>query len=189
MDPRVRGAGRPLRRWCLKPLTDGRYGSAYIRIEEGEIALNDCEATQEMTNESSLMTFTIDEPGHRALRMVRRALALHGLQIAAELDVTLRIEQELGAEVAPSVVLSVDDPALLLEGIVFHRGAALEIPQPVVVSGGDRHTEVLVRSVESLIARGLPLSVQNPALQLQARIVRAIETVADRVHDQMPVSA
>lgn len=142
-----------------------------------------------MTNEPSLITFTIDESGPRALRMVRRALTLHGLQTAAELDITLRIEQQLGAEVAPCVVLSVDDPALLLEGIVFHRGTALEIPQPVVVSGGDRRTEVLVRSAESLMAGGLPASVQNPVLQLQARIARAIETVADRVHDQMPVSA
>ena len=135
------------------------------------------------------MTFTIDEPGHRALRMVRRALTMHGLQTAAELDATLRIKQELGAGVAPCLVLYVDDPTLLLEGIVFHRGAALEIPQPVVVSEGDHRTEVLVRSAESLVAGGLPPSVQNPVLQLQARIERAIEAVADRVHDQMPVRA
>lgn len=142
-----------------------------------------------MTNESSLMTFTIDEPGHRALRMVRRSLTLHGLQIAAELDVRSRIIQELGAGLAPCVILSVDDPVLLLEGIVFHRGAALAIPQPVVVSCGERQTEVLIRTAASLIAGGLPLSVQNPVLRLQARIVCAMEAVAVHVHDQMPVSA
>jgi uncharacterized protein (DUF302 family) len=142
-----------------------------------------------MTNISPVVTFSINEPGQRALRMVRRALSLHGLRTAAELDVASRIKQELGASLAPCVVLSVDDPVLLLEGIVFHRSAALEIPQPVVVSGGDHHTEVLVRSAESLVIRGIPTNLHNPALQLQARIVRAMETVADRVHDQMPVSA
>lgn len=140
-----------------------------------------------ITKESALLTFSIDEPGPRAVRKVREALALHGLQTAAELDVTSRIEKKLGAGLAPCVILFVDDPALLLEGIVFHRGAALEIPQPVVVSGGDRRTEVLVRSGESLMAGGLPASVQYPVLQLQARITRAIEAVADRTPDRLLV--
>ena len=133
-----------------------------------------------MHNGSQLLTFSIREPYQIALRLVRRALTQHGLFAPAELDVASRIKQELGASVAPCTVLFVDDPALLLEGIVFHRGAALGIPQPVVISGNDRHTEVLVRSAKSLVAGGFPASVEDPLVQLQKRIARAMETIAER---------
>lgn len=126
------------------------------------------------------MTFSVPEPHQAALRMVRKALAQQGLRVPVELDVTSRIKQELGAGLAPCVVLHVDDPALLLEAVVFHRGSALLIPQPVVVSGNDRHAEVLVRSVEALMAGGLPASVRDPLLNLHARIVQAMETIAER---------
>jgi uncharacterized protein (DUF302 family) len=112
--------------------------------------------------------------------MVRRALAQEGLRVPAELDVTTRLKQELGAGLAPSVVLYVDDPALLLEAAVFHRGAALLIPQPVVVSGNDRHAEVQVRSVEALMEGGVPASVREPLMNLHARILGAMETIAQR---------
>jgi uncharacterized protein (DUF302 family) len=133
----------------------------------------------QMLNGSTLVAFSIREPYQIGLRLVRRALTQHGLLAPAELDVASRIKRELGAGVAPCTVLFVDDPALLLEGIVFHRAAALGIPQPVVVSGNDRHTEVLVRTEKALVER-FPASVQDPLLQLQERIVRAIETIAER---------
>lgn len=126
------------------------------------------------------MTFSLPEPHQSALRKVRRALAQHGLRIPAELDVTARIKEELGAGVAPCVVLYVDDPALLLEAVVFHRAAALMIPQPVVVSGNARHTEVLLRSAESLMRGETPVGVRDPLASMYARIVRAMETVAER---------
>jgi len=126
------------------------------------------------------VTFSIPEPYPVALRMVRRALAQHGLRAPAELDIATRIKQEMGAGLAPCTVLYVDDPALLLEAVVFDRGAALSIPQPVAIAGRDRHTEVLFRSGESLVGGGLPGSVREPVLQLHSRIVRAMETIAER---------
>ncbi|MBN9657563.1 MAG: hypothetical protein J0H49_05260 [Acidobacteria bacterium] len=133
-----------------------------------------------MTKGPSMVTFSVAEQHQTAIRMVRRALAQQGLRVPAELDVTTRIKQELGAGLAPCAVLYVDDPALLLEAVVFHRGAALLIPQPVVVSGDDRHTEVLVRGIEALMEGGLPASLREPLLNLHARIVRAIQTIAER---------
>jgi uncharacterized protein (DUF302 family) len=131
---------------------------------------------------SALVTFSIREPYPVALRLVRRALNQHGLLAAAELDVSSRIREELGVVVAPCTVLLVDDPTLLLEGIVFHRGAALWIPQRVVISGNERHTEVFVRSANStsLLAGGFSASLLDPIGRLQERIVRTMETVAER---------
>jgi uncharacterized protein (DUF302 family) len=133
-----------------------------------------------MINGPPLVTFRIPEPYPAALRKVRKGFTQEGLRIPIELDVTSRIKQELGAGLAPCMVVYVDDPALLLEAVIFHRDAALAIPQPVVIAGHDRHTEVLVRSPEALLAGGLPLSTRGPLLKLHGRIVRAMETVAER---------
>jgi hypothetical protein len=62
------------------------------------------EEEQEMTKEPSLVTFSVAEPHEAAIRMVRRALAQQGLRVP-ELDITSRIKQELGAGLAPCVVL------------------------------------------------------------------------------------
>jgi uncharacterized protein (DUF302 family) len=134
------------------------------------------------------MTFHIADAYAVGLRKVRKGLAREGLRVPLEFDVTSRIKQELGAGLAPCTVVYVDDPALMLEAVIFHRGAALMIPQPVVVAGHDRFTEVQVRSPESLLAAGLPLSIQGPILALQGRIVRAIETVAEREGADLTVS-
>lgn len=133
-----------------------------------------------MTREKSIVTFSVGEPHQTAIRMVRRAFAQHRLRVPAELDITTRIRQELGASLAPCVVLYVDDPALLLEAVVFHRGAALLIPEPVVVSGNGRQTEVLLRSFEALTEGSPPPSLRAPLLNLHERMIRALETIAER---------
>ena len=109
-----------------------------------------------------------------------------GLGAPAEVDITARIRQELGAGVAPCVVLYVDDPAVLLEAVVFDRGAALLIPQPVVVTGDNRHTEVLVRKAESLAGES-PATMRDPLADLHTRITRAMESVADRQQSTVDV--
>jgi hypothetical protein len=57
----------------------------------------------------------------------------------------LRIKQELSDGVAPRTVLFVDEPELLLEGIVFSRGTASRF-HDLRSSHNARHTEVLVRA-------------------------------------------
>jgi len=50
-----------------------------------------------MFNGSSLVTFSIREPYQGTLRQVRHTVAQQGLHAPVELDVALRIKQELGA--------------------------------------------------------------------------------------------
>ena len=141
-----------------------------------------------MTKTQPLVSFTIDEPYDVALRMVRIALAREGLRAPAELDITARIRQELGASVAPCIVLYVDDPAVLLEAVVFNRGAALLIPQPLVVTGDNRQAEVLLRSAE-VPAEAIPETVRDPLIGVQVRMTRAIESIAERKGAHMAISS
>jgi uncharacterized protein (DUF302 family) len=124
-----------------------------------------------------LVTFRIREPYRVALAQVRRTLTQEGLRLAAEVDVAGRIRRELGPGVAPCTLLLVDDPALLLEGVVFHRAAALGIPQPVVVSGNDLHTEVFVHGVSG---RPFPGGVDRPLVELRRRVAAALDAIAER---------
>ena len=141
-----------------------------------------------MTKGPPLLSFRIDEPYDVALRMVRIALARQGLRAPAELNITARIRQELGAGVAPCMVLYVDDPAVLLEAVVFNRGAALLIPQPLVVTGDNRQSEVLLRSPEMPVA-GIPESVRDPLLDLQVRMTRAMESIAEQQGAHLAISS
>lgn len=124
-------------------------------------------------------TFTAAAGFEEALRQIRAALRREGLCAAAELDITARIRQELGAGVASCRVLYVDDPALLLEAVVFHRGAGLLIPQPLVVTGDARHTEFVFRRREMLAAES-PESIRDPLFDLLRRLERALESIAER---------
>ncbi len=142
------------------------------------------EAERIMTTRTPVVTFQVSEPYPNALRMVRRALAQQGLRVPTELDITARIKQEVGAGVAPCAVLYVDDPILLLEAIIFHRGAGLLIPHPLVVAGRHRQTEVLLRSAASVTEEGLSASVRDALSGLHSRIVRALETIGER--DEVP---
>ena len=143
---------------------------------------------QDMTKTQPLLSFTIDEPYDVALRMVRIALTRQGLRAPAELDITARIRQELGAGVAPCIVLYVDDPAVLLEAVVFNRGAALFIPQPLVVTGDNRQAEVLLRSAE-MPDEAIPETVRDPLIGVQVRMTRAIESIAERQGAHMAISS
>jgi uncharacterized protein (DUF302 family) len=140
-----------------------------------------------MTKTQPLLSFRIDEPYDVALRMVRIALARQGLRAPAELDITARIRQELGAVVAPCIVLYVDDPAVLLEAVVFNRGAALLIPQPLVVTGDNRQAEVLLRSADMPV-EAIPETVRDPLIGVQVRMMRAIESIAERQGAHMAIS-
>src|SRR5205823_7968032 len=86
----------------------------------------------QMLTGSPLLTFSISLSLTRSGFVWSAQPLRNGLRASAELDVASRIKREMGVGVAPCTVLFVDDPTLLLEGIVFHRGAALGIPQPVV---------------------------------------------------------
>lgn len=126
------------------------------------------------------VTFRLPVSCRTAVGQVKQALAKDGLRVPAEMNVASHIREEVGATLTPSVVLYVDDPALLLEAVVFQRDAALLMPQPVVISGNGDTSQIVVRSAAALRDMGLPPSMRDPVLELHSRIVRAMDSIGER---------
>ncbi|MDZ7640340.1 MAG: hypothetical protein U5J83_19140 [Bryobacterales bacterium] len=133
-----------------------------------------------MTSGPRSVTFRLPVSCRVAVWQVKQALSNDGLRVPAEMNLASHIREEFGATLSPSVVLYVDDPALLLEAVVFHRDAALLMPQPVVVSGTGSASEIVVCSAEALRDMGLPQTVRDPVLELHSRIVRAMDSISER---------
>jgi uncharacterized protein (DUF302 family) len=134
-----------------------------------------------MNHRPASTTYMIWEPFEQALPLLKEALLKDGLTISAELDISERIQQELGVRFDPCKVLYVDHPVLLLEAIEQDVSAAAFIPFHVVVCGSGHYTQVHTsKPTRDHDTADLPLRVRVPVDKLRARISRAIETVAMR---------
>jgi hypothetical protein len=131
-----------------------------------------------MTQERSIVSFTIGEPFDVALRMLRRALAREGLRVPCEVDTSARLKSELGIGLKNGITLYVDTPMLLLEATVLNIAGSLFVPEPVVLSSNGSKSAVLVRSIRPLPDAEFPTSVREAIVILHERILKAIQTVA-----------
>jgi len=74
-----------------------------------------------MIGELETATLTIQKPLNEAVKLLRRALAEGGLEIAADLDMAGRIRKALRIDFPPCRVLCVDCPVALLEALALDR--------------------------------------------------------------------
>jgi hypothetical protein len=133
-----------------------------------------------MRSEGKIVVYTIGESFDTALRMLRRALAQERLRVPLEFDASGRVKQELGVGLKQNVVLYVDDPIQLLEATVMNPAGGLFIPQPVVLSAGEKGCRVSVRSIQPLAGSELPASLRRAVSDLHERILLAIQRVAHK---------
>lgn len=129
---------------------------------------------------AALVIYNSNRSFEATLQMLRRSLNIHGLRVSHEIDVARRLRSDLGVGLYPCHTLMVDDPALLLEAIVFHRGAAEFFPQPVTVAASDGGTQIYLRGAEPSPSLGLPASIRGPLQQLHNRLLLVLDEVAAR---------
>jgi hypothetical protein len=85
----------------------------------------------------------IEERYDDSLRLVRRLLVRRGLRLVAEIDVTKRLEEELGIGWRySSTLLVVDDPASLYEALVQDSIAGVHVFHLVAVTGDNTTTRI-----------------------------------------------
>ncbi len=131
-----------------------------------------------MTTTTPLFTYSTPKSFDATLASLRKALAVQGIHVASEMDLARRLKNELGVGLYPCHVLMVDDPALLLEAMVFNRGAAEYFPQPVTVAAGEHCTHIYLRGTDMAPGNDVPASIRQPLGALLSRLKRALETVA-----------
>ena len=131
-----------------------------------------------MIGEQETATLTIRKPLNEAVKMLRRALADGGLEIAADLDMVGRIRKALRIDFPPCRVLCVDCPVALLEALALDRSAAVLLPLHLVVTGRDRITLVHLLNPAAALYSGLPVTARAAVSKLQARVAQAVESVS-----------
>ncbi len=133
-----------------------------------------------MTGDQAITTLIIQQPLNEALKLIRRALAVGGLEIAGDLDMAGRIRKSFRLEIQPCRVLSVDCPVALLEALALDRSAAVLLPLHLVVAGQDDVTLIYLLNPAFGLSGGLPLTARASMSKLQARVAQAMETISIR---------
>ena len=120
-----------------------------------------------MTGDQETAILIMRQPLNKALRLIRRALAEGGLEIAADLDVAGRIRKALRIDLPPCRVLCVDCPVALLEALALDRSAAVLLPLDLVVAGQDGLTLVHLLNPAAALYSGLPVTARAAVSKLQ----------------------
>ena len=131
-----------------------------------------------MIGEQETATLIIQKPLNEAVKLLRRALAEGGLEIAADLDLSGRIRKALRIDFPPCRVLCGDCPVALLEALVLDRSAAVLLPLHLVVTGQDGLTLVHLLNPAAALYSGLPVTARAAVSKLQARVAQAVEKVS-----------
>jgi uncharacterized protein (DUF302 family) len=133
-----------------------------------------------MTGDQETVTLIIQQPVSDALKLIRRALAEGGLEIAADVDLAGRIRKALRIDLPPCRVLCVDCPVALLEALALDRSAAVLLPLHLVVAGHNGSTLVHLLNPTAALYGGLPVTARAAVSKLQARVAQAVESVSSR---------
>ena len=133
-----------------------------------------------MTGEQEIATLTIQKPLNEAVKLLRRALAKGGLEVAAELDLGGRVKKALGIDFPSCRVLGVDCPVALLEALALDRSAAVLLPLHLVVTSQDGLTLVHFLNPAAALYSGLPVTARAAVSKLQAKVAQAVESVSTR---------
>jgi hypothetical protein len=125
----------------------------------------------------------IQEPHDESLRLVRRLLVRRGLRLVAEIDVTKRLEEELGIGWRySSTLLVVDDPASLCEALVQDSIAGLHVLHLVAVTGDNATTRIAVDVVAEPHLPQDGTMARSIGTHVGTRIADVIKSIAEHYH-------
>jgi uncharacterized protein (DUF302 family) len=150
----------------------GRHGGPCVTPSVGSRR-----ATTSLTSESYIVERTYEQ----ALRMIRRALSKHGLQLLRECNITSRFKDH-GAT-RECRVLYVADPALLFSAVSADPSAALWLPLPVVVAEEAESTRILVPCEAIVRDRASLLGLRELVQKFYMCLTSALRTVGKSDYD------
>lgn len=128
---------------------------------------------------SGTITFLIPERFDQALRTIRLAVEKGRLKIASELDVSRRVERNLGIRLPPCRILYTWPSAVLARDI--SAWAALFLPLHVVVSERGLHTAIYLPNRVPCEIADTDGDAFAAVSATHREVLRSIETVAMRL--------
>jgi Domain of unknown function DUF302 len=123
-------------------------------------------------------TYDIEERFGKTLKLVRAALKAGDLEIAGEMDMPAGWPGESRRRPARCRVLLVDCPLLVFEGLALDRAAGVYFPLHVLLASDGGRTHVSTFRPSGVFDARLPAGAAGPLERLEARVARALETVA-----------
>ena len=121
------------------------------------------------------VTRDVAAPFDEVVERVRAALAREGFGVLTTIDVQATLEEKLGAEVEPYVILGACNPHLASRGLALEPDLGVLLPCNVVVraAGGTTH----VAAMEPMAALSLAGNdaLEPLAREARDRVLRAVE--------------
>ena len=124
-------------------------------------------------------TYAIEERFDKALKLVRAALTGGDLEIVGEVDMPAGWPGESRKRPARCRVLLVDCPLLVFEGLALDRAAGVYFPLHVLLASDGVRTHVSTVKPSGFFDARLPAGAAGPLERLEARVARALESVAE----------
>jgi len=127
--------------------------------------------------EAGTIRYTLLEPFEQALETIYKSLATRGLRVAAQLDVSRRMERALGIALPPCRIAFVLPSPCTPNSRRVYRWAAVFLPLHIVISGKGPKTEI---QVQNRVQAGTAPTLFGPVMEAQTRVSEALEGIAMR---------
>ena len=121
----------------------------------------------------------VDLPYDEAVRRTREELAKEGFGVLTEIDVAATLQQKLGAEFRPYVILGACNPALAHRALSAELDIGLLLPCNVVVYAADEKGRSVVAAMDPEAALELTGNeqVRGVAREVRQRLERVLGAV------------
>lgn len=130
-----------------------------------------------MSEEPATSTYLIAEPFDQAVKSLRAALTAAHLRIVEELNISRRIQRELGMHTVPCLVLLMTPAAPDGLDLLTDPCAVALTPLHIVISARGQHTEMHVMRFPPMESDGL----SRPALAAFGRMQMAISQAIQKI--------
>jgi uncharacterized protein (DUF302 family) len=134
-----------------------------------------------MPSDVASIKYSLREPFEKGLDIVCKALSTRGLRVTGQLDVSRRLERELGIVLPPCRVVFVLASSPTLSTGSVCPSASVFLPLHVVVSGNDSLTEIQVQNKAQLGSEGAAArALLADVVETQTLLAEAIDAIAMR---------
>lgn len=132
-----------------------------------------------MANPYTIST-TLTAPYDKAVVAVREALSDQGFGILSEIDLRATLQQKLGVEVAPQVILGACRPSLAHQALEAEPSIAAVLPCNVVVRAVDEAVTVVEAiDPDAMMRLGDSDALQDVANDAKQRLTAALAALQD----------